>query len=100
MKICFQMYRDGNFFIPTDEVEWDIAFSQIVLHILVQIFMLIKHVQDMIRARWVCWHNNSIVILFFHKLSNTYNIEHYLRWSIFLRILMLIKDEISERWAS
>ena len=21
MKICFQVYRDGNFFIPTDEVE-------------------------------------------------------------------------------
>ena len=65
MKICFQVYRDGNFFIPSDEVEWYIAFSQIVLHILVQIFMLIKHVQDMIRARWVCWHNNSIVISFF-----------------------------------
>ena len=54
MKICFQVYKDGNFIIPTDEVEWDIAFSQIALHILVQIFMLIKHVQDMIRARWVC----------------------------------------------
>ena len=34
--------------------------------------MLIKHVQDMIRARGVGEHNNSIVISF-HKLSNTYN---------------------------
>ena len=32
MKIYLQVCRDRNFFIPTDELNGDIAFSQIVLH--------------------------------------------------------------------
>ena len=74
------------------KLDGDIAFSQIVLHMdhigrnLVQILMLTKHVQDMIRARGV--------------ISQTFK-HYYLGWSciwaIFLIILMLIKDLISDR---
>ena len=93
MKICLQVCRDGHFFIPTYEVEWGHSIlSDCIAH--GPYWSKFSCSPSMFRT----WLEPEEL---FHKLSDTYNItlpQMVLQMDhIFDN---LIKDLISDRWAS